>query len=118
MLTCLQFTYFLRTEKVEIAGLKILMKLTTGYGSSNGLNFIVNSFEPYSLQRSSKNSVISITNENNAFDIFQQKFIISPGYSYTFKVVATQTVTTERFNSMDVADRGCLLPGDNSYSSV
>jgi hypothetical protein len=84
----------------------------TGYGSSNGLNFILNSFEPYSLQRSSKNFILSISNENNAFDVFQQKFIISPGYSYTFKVVAAQTVTTERFDSMDVADRGCFLPGE------
>ena len=34
--------------------------------------------------------IISITNENNPFDIFKQNYIIEPGNFYTYRVVANQ----------------------------
>ena len=61
-----------------------------GYGPSNGLNFALNSFEPFNGQRSSKNFILSISNENNPFDIFKQKYTVEPGFMYTYRVVANQ----------------------------
>jgi hypothetical protein len=82
----------------------------SGFGPSNGLNFVVNSFEPYDSQRSSKNFILSITNENNPFDIFKQNHVIEPGNVYTYKVVASQIGATDRFNEMDYKNRNCSLP--------
>ena len=82
----------------------------SGFGPSNGLNFVVNSFEPYDAQRSSKNFILSITNENNPFDIFKQNYVIEPGNIYTYRVVASQIGATDRFSEMDAKNRNCSLP--------
>jgi hypothetical protein len=44
-----------------------------GYGPAHGLNFVLNMFTPYEDLRFSKNSIVSISNENNGFDIFKQE---------------------------------------------
>ncbi len=62
----------------------------TGFGSANGFNFILNAHEPFSNHRSAKNFILSISNENNPFDIFEHNFLIEPGNFYTFKVLANQ----------------------------
>ena len=59
---------------------------------------------------STKNFILSITNENNPFDIFKQSYIIEPGNVYTYRVIANQIVGTDRFNAMEPVDRGCSLP--------
>ncbi len=90
----------------------------TGYGPSNGLNFIVNSFEASSANRSSKKIVMSITNENNPFDIFKQNYFIEPGNSYTYTVLANQIITNERFEAMTPTERSCSLPHENVGSNL
>jgi hypothetical protein len=84
----------------------------TGFGSSNGLNFMTNHYKPFIIPGSSNNLILSITNEHNSFDVYKENFIIQPGYSYNFKIVANQISTTDRFNSLDIKDRGCVLPSD------
>jgi hypothetical protein len=81
-----------------------------GIGPNNGLNFVLNAFESFSAARSTKNFILSITNENNPFDILKQNYIIEPGNAYTYRVIANQIGTTDRFNAMDPVDRGCSLP--------
>ena len=80
----------------------------TGSGPGHGLNLILNSFEQADYPpRSSKNFIISITNENSAFDISEQNYLLEPGYLYTFRVMASQIVTSENFDS--------LSHGENLY---
>ena len=90
----------------------------SGYGPSNGLNFVVNSFETSSSDRSSKNVLLSITNENNPFDIFKQNYFIEPGNSYTYTVLANQIITNERFEAMKPQERSCSLPNENGLQSL
>ena len=92
--------------------LKLDSNLTnpTGYGTSNGLNFALNSFEPFSQHRSSKNFLLSITNPMNPFSIFEENFVLKPGYIHTFKIIANEIVTTDRFKDMDMKYRNCSLP--------
>lgn len=85
----------------------------SGYGLSHGLQFVLNFYEPSYDQRSSKNFVLSITNEFNSFDALKETYLIKPGFSHTYKVIANQIVTSERFNDMDPTSRGCSLPGVN-----
>ncbi len=61
----------------------------SGFGPNNGLNFLLNSFESFSASRSTKNFILSITNENNPFDIFKQ-VSISPTF-FVRKFVQSQT---------------------------
>jgi len=90
-----------------------------GYGQSHGLNFILNAFEPFpSSVKSSKKFILAITNENNPYDIIKQNFVLIPGYSYIYSIVASQIVTSERFNTMSQFDRGCSLPTENFNSSL
>jgi hypothetical protein len=44
-----------------------------GYGPAHGLNFVLNMFKPYQAFQTSKNVIMSISNENNGFDIFKQE---------------------------------------------
>ena len=83
-----------------------------GYGPYHGFNFVLNSFLPSRYSRSSKNFVLAITNENNPFEIYKQNFVIEPGFAYTFKIVANQIVTTDRFNALDKSVRNCNLPSE------
>ena len=89
----------------------------TGYGSNHGLNLVVNAFEATKL-RSSKNFVLAITNENNPFQILKHNYLLKPGFSYTFRILASQVTTTARFDSMDFSVRGCALPDEISSSSI
>jgi len=75
-----------------------------GYGSSSGLNFILNSFEPFT-QRYSKKFLLAVTNENNPFDIFKQNYVLEPGHVYKFRVIANQIVTTEKFDQVFIRSR-------------
>jgi hypothetical protein len=89
----------------------------SGYGPSHGLTFILNSFEFINSERSSKNFILSITNENNPFDIFKQSYFVEPGNSYTFRVSANQIITNERFDAMPHIERNCLLPKEHLNSN-
>jgi hypothetical protein len=90
----------------------------TGYGKLHGLNFLLNSFEIYSKDRSSNNFLLSITNEHNGYDIFKQNYVLKPGYAYTYKVIANQILTTDRFDSLDQTTRDCSLPGENEKMNL
>jgi hypothetical protein len=94
-----------------------------GYGPSTGLNFVLNSFEHYfrskhpfhsNVFRFSQNFLLSITNEFNPYEVFKQNFYIEPGNIYTYRIVANQVITTERFESMDNVIRNCSLPRENT----
>ncbi len=86
--------------------------------ASNGLYFVLNSFVPSPEEESSKNFVLSITNEYNSFNIYSENFIVQPGYSYKYRVIANQVVTTERFNQMGWSVRNCSLPSENKNSNL
>ena len=72
-----------------------------GYGQNYGLNFLLNSFTTDAFRRTSTNFLLSITNDNNPFDIFKQNFKIEPGMSYTFKIVSKKMISTDRFKDME-----------------
>jgi len=84
-----------------------------GYGPSNGFNFILNSFEYVGSKRSSNNFIMSITNENNPYDVYKENYIIEPGHLYTFRILANQVITNERFNGLNQASRNCSLPHES-----
>ncbi len=87
---------FKSSEVVKIWNSNLNLKLNsnlvnpTGFGSGNGFNFILNAHEPFSNHRSDKNFILSISNENNPFDIFEHNYLIEPGNFYTFKILANQ----------------------------
>jgi hypothetical protein len=56
---------------------------------------------------------MSITNENNPFDVYKQNYLIEPGRFYMFRVLASQMVTTNKFDLLDVSLRNCSLPSEN-----
>ena len=85
-----------------------------GYGPYHGLNFVLNSFLPNTITQSSSNFILAITNKNNPFDIFKQNFIIEPGFAYTFKIIAYQIGTTNRFNALERSIRNCHLPYESN----
>ncbi len=84
----------------------------TGYGPANGFNVVLNMFKTKSMEGSSKNVILSFTNEREWVSIFANNFIIEPGYSYTFKIIANQIITTERLAELSPKDRKCNLPLD------
>ena len=43
-------------------------------------------------------SGLAITNDNNAFDIFKQNYVIEPGFSYTFRIIANQVIFSCEFH--------------------
>jgi hypothetical protein len=92
--------------------------------SSNGLYFILNSFnpkpkdDPNPKEESSRNFILSITNEFNPFNVYKQNFVIEPGYSYKYRVVANQVATTERFDKLEKQNRNCLLASENKDSNL
>ena len=51
---------------------------------------ILNSYESFGLQQQTSNFILSITNENNPYDIIRQSYNILPGNAYTFRVMASQ----------------------------
>jgi hypothetical protein len=90
-----------------------------GHGPNFVLNFVLNSFERVNNQiRSSQNFILSITNENNPFDIFRQSYFIEPGFSYKYQILADQIVTTKEFDNMEPSIRNCSLPNENSKSNL
>jgi hypothetical protein len=64
------------------------------------------------MEGSSKNVILSFTNEREWVSIFANNFIIEPGYSYTFKIIANQIITTDRLAELSPKDRKCNLPLD------
>jgi hypothetical protein len=86
-----------------------LMK-PTGYGPTNSFNFVLNSFEYFGADPSRNNFVISITNENNPFDIVNSNYFIEPGYVYTFRVLASQMIISSDLMETGPNYRKCLLP--------
>ena len=61
-----------------------------GFGSAKGMYIILNSYESFGLQQQSSDFILSITNENNPYDIIRQSYNILPGNAYTFRVMASQ----------------------------
>ena len=92
----------------------------SGFGPSNGLNFILNSFEHNLIasssllyERLSPNFILSISNEFNPYDVYKQNYFIEPGNIYTYRILANQITTTERFEDMEPASRNCSLPKES-----
>jgi hypothetical protein len=85
-----------------------------GFGPSNGYFLLLNTFQTYSLWEKSNEFIISITNENNYFDIIRNFYTLEPGYFYKFKVQPSQITTTYKFDSMSKEDRNCGLHTDSS----
>jgi len=61
-----------------------------GFGCAKGMNIILNSYESIGLQQQHNNFILSVNNENNAFDIIRQSYNLLPGNAYTFRVMASQ----------------------------
>ena len=70
----------------------------SGYGPSNGLNFALNTYQAFADFRINKYSVVHISNENNAHDIFKQSYLIEPGFMYTFRIVANQVRPVQKLS--------------------
>jgi Amiloride-sensitive sodium channel len=92
---------------------KNIMTFKTDYGPSNGLNFVLNSFGPISLEKKSKTFLMAITNENNHFDIYKDNYFIEPGNIYTYNIIASQIITSNEFDLMSQAERNCSLPDES-----
>ena len=77
---------------------KSVLKNPSGFGQSHGLNFIINSFQTYSAGQPNKNFILSVTSPLNVLDVYKENYILTPGFHYEFKVLASQIVTIERFD--------------------
>jgi hypothetical protein len=88
------------------------LEYPTGYGPAHGFNVVLNMFKTLSMETSTKNAILSISNEREWVSIFANNFLIEPGYSYTFKISANQINTTKRFEELSAKDRDCNLPSD------
>jgi hypothetical protein len=86
-----------------------------GFGSAKGMNIILSSYEAFDTQRETKDFILSVTNENNVYDIVRQSFDLLPGNIYTFRILASQIATTEKFESMSQKDRNCGLENESDY---
>ena len=86
----------------------------SGYGQSNGLNVVLNMHQPSPREgkKSSKNAVTTITTKSDWVDIYANNFVIEPGFSYTFKVLTSQMITTKRFDEMEQHNRNCNLSNE------
>jgi hypothetical protein len=84
-----------------------------GNGAAKGMYFILNSYESFGFNRHSNDFILSITNENNPFDIAKSNFNLLPGQIYSFRVMQSQIGTTSNFDSMNFQDRSCALPNEN-----
>ena len=83
-----------------------------GFGASKGMYLILNSYESFKSQRTSNDFILSITNEDNVYDITRNSFTLLPGNIYTFRILASQTRTTAKFETMSRQDRKCALPNE------
>ena len=96
----------------------------SGYGPSAGLNIVLNMYQTPSnmfsqrFQTSLSKAIFAITSEMDWLSVYLNGFIIEPGYSYTFKVVGSLMVTTERLNTMDVKARLCNLQSDSKDMDI
>ncbi len=90
----------------------VLLEYPSGHGPAHGLNIVLNMFKTISMGTSTKNSIMSITNAREWVSIFANNFLIEPGYSYTFKIIANQINTTDRLAELSSRDRKCNLPLD------
>ena len=94
------------------------LKNPTGYGPSHGLTVVLNMFQPISLQGTFRNILVSLTNEQEWLQSIFNNFQIQPGYTHTFKVLASQIKATERFRAMSSEDRNCSFPHEVSKTSL
>jgi len=76
----------------------------TAWGPSRDLFIFLQSFESYSI-RASKDFLISFTNEFDPFDVVRQNFEIIPGYFHSFRIVPSQTTTTQRFDQVKISQK-------------
>jgi len=87
------------------------------WGPPRPLYIMVQSFEP-SPARDGKNFWLSFTNEFDPFDVIQQSFEILPGYQHTYRVIPSQMSTLERFDKLNLRDRGCQLKSETDQLSL
>ena len=92
---------------------KIDLVYPKGFGSAKGMNIILNSYEAFGSQRETNDFILSVTNENNVYDIVRQSFDLLPGNIYTFRILASQITTTEKFETMSQKDRNCGLENES-----
>ena len=74
--------YFEIWNKVFDSSPDLAWEHPIGYGPSKGFYIILHSFEASKYQRISKDFLLSLTNEQNAYDIVQQSFTIKPGLNF------------------------------------
>jgi len=84
-----------------------------GYGSSKGLYIMLNAFETHGFWRKNQDFILSVTNEDNYYDIIRNSYTLEPGNFYTYKVMASQITTTQKFDAMSRDDRKCLLQSES-----
>ena len=97
---------------------KSILVQPAGPSPSNGFKFILNSFERFGLEPSRKNFILSIINEYNPFDIINRNYLIEPGYSYTFRVLANQVISSSNLNKMEPNNRKCLLANESELLNL
>ena len=89
----------------------------TGHGNGHGLKIVLNGFE--ALQSNKNRSfILAITNEHNPYDIYKDKFVLKPGFAYTFKVTANLLSTTDEFDKLSNTYRTCNLPHDSNRLNI
>ena len=88
----------------------VQLEYPTGYGQHHGLSVVLNMFRTISLEGTSKNAILSVTNEYEWVSIIENHFNIRPGNSYTFKVLPSQIIATQRLKATHFEDRNCMLP--------
>ena len=87
-----------------------LLHYPSGSGPNHGLTVVVNMFRTPSMEGTSKNMILSISNKDEWVNVFANHFLIQPGYAYTYKVQANQIIATKRFEELSTKDRNCFLP--------
>jgi hypothetical protein len=97
---------------------KSILVQPSGSSQVNGFRLILNSFEQYDLKTSRTNFILSITNEHNPFDIIHRNYLIEPGYSYTFSVLANQMISSSVLNKMEPNDRKCHFAYESKLINI
>lgn len=87
---------------------------SNGRGPFSAFYIVLNDFESYSFWRKRNGFILSITNEENYFDVIRNYFVVEPGYLYSFEILPSQISTTPKFEAMNREDRNCGLFGDSS----
>jgi len=93
----------------------ITISQNDGYGPAKGLMFVLNSFDKYLESSNSLNFELAISNAYEPHIMMKKKHAIKPGFLYTFRVLAKQTVASIALNNMRPKDRNCFLANENRY---